>query len=72
MATPARARVVIIGGGVVVPLWRILTRLGWKDVVVLERKTLTGGSVFHAALVGQLLQLGQYHATAQVQRRALR
>ena len=53
---PARARVVIIGGGVVgCSVAYHLTRLGWKDVVVLERKTLTGGSTFHAAgLVGQL------------------
>ena len=52
---PARARVVIIGGGVVgCSVAYHLTRLGWKDVVVLERKTLTGGSTFHAAgLVGQ-------------------
>ena len=53
---PARARVVIIGGGVVgCSVAYHLTRLGWKDVVVLERKTLPGGSTFHAAgLVGQL------------------
>ncbi|MGB1724965.1 MAG: FAD-dependent oxidoreductase, partial [Limisphaerales bacterium] len=53
---PTRARVVIIGGGVVgCSVAYHLTRLGWKDVVVLERKTLTGGSTFHAAgLVGQL------------------
>jgi len=53
---PGRARVVIIGGGVVgCSVAYHLTRLGWKDVVVLERKTLTGGSTFHAAgLVGQL------------------
>ena len=53
---PERARVVIIGGGVVgCSVAYHLTRLGWNDVVVLERKTLTGGSTFHAAgLVGQL------------------
>ncbi|MDP6892430.1 MAG: FAD-dependent oxidoreductase [Verrucomicrobiota bacterium] len=53
---PKRAKVVIIGGGVVgCSVAYHLTRLGWKDVVVLERKTLTGGSTFHAAgLVGQL------------------
>ena len=53
---PARARLVIIGGGVVgCSVAYHLTRLSWKDVVVLERKTLTGGSTFHAAgLVGQL------------------
>ena len=53
---PERARVVIIGGGVVgCSVAYHLMHLGWKDVVVLERKTLTGGSTFHAAgLVGQL------------------
>lgn len=53
---PDRAKVVIVGGGVVgCSVAYHLTRLGWKDVVVLERKTLTGGSTFHAAgLVGQL------------------
>ena len=41
---PERARVVIIGGGVVgCSVAYHLMRLGWKDVVVLERKTLTGG-----------------------------
>ena len=53
---PARARVVIIGGGVVgCSTAYHMTRLGWTDVVVLERKKLTSGSTFHAAgLVGQL------------------
>ena len=53
---PHRARVVIIGGGVVgCSVAYHLTRMGWKDVIVLERKTLTSGSTFHAAgLVGQL------------------
>ncbi len=32
-----------------------LARLGWQDVVLLERADLTSGSTFHAAgLVGQL------------------
>ncbi len=53
---PARARVVIIGGGVVgCSVAYHLTKLGWKDVVLLERKQLTCGTTWHAAgLIGQL------------------
>ena len=51
-----RARAVVIGGGVggcSILYW--LTRLGWHDVVLLERAELTSGSTFHSAgLVGQL------------------
>jgi dimethylglycine dehydrogenase len=44
------ARVVVIGGGVVgcSALYH-LTRLGWTDVVLLERDELTAGSTWHAA-----------------------
>ncbi len=52
----SRARVVVIGGGVggaSILYW--LTRLGWDDVVLVERADLTSGSTFHSAgLVGQL------------------
>src|SRR5580765_7025623 len=52
----ARARAVVIGGGVggcAVLYW--LTKLGWSDVVLVERADLTSGSTFHSAgLVGQL------------------
>jgi 4-methylaminobutanoate oxidase (formaldehyde-forming) len=53
---PASARVVIIGGGVSgCSVAYHLTKLGWKDVVLLERKQLTCGTTWHAAgLVGQL------------------
>jgi len=53
---PSQARVVIIGGGVVgCSLAYHLTKLGWNDVVLLERKQLTCGTTWHAAgLVGQL------------------
>jgi glycine cleavage system aminomethyltransferase T/glycine/D-amino acid oxidase-like deaminating enzyme len=47
---------VVIGGGVggcSILYW--LTRLGWDDVVLVERADLTSGSTFHSAgLVGQL------------------
>jgi len=53
---PAKARVVIIGGGVSgCSVAYHLAKLGWTDVVLLERKQLTSGTTWHAAgLVGQL------------------
>ena len=53
---PATARLVIIGGGIIgCSTAYHLTRLGWRDIVLLERAKLTSGSTFHAAgLVGQL------------------
>jgi 4-methylaminobutanoate oxidase (formaldehyde-forming) len=53
---PTQARVVIIGGGVVgCSVAYHLTKLGWRDVVLLERKQLTSGTTWHAAgLIGQL------------------
>ncbi|MEM1236310.1 MAG: FAD-dependent oxidoreductase [Pseudomonadota bacterium] len=43
-------RVVIIGGGVVgVSVAYHLTKLGWSDVLLLERSELTSGSTWHAA-----------------------
>src|SRR6185312_12457475 len=55
-ALPASARAVIIGGGVSgCSVAYHLAKLGWKDVVLLERKQLTCGTTWHAAgLVGQL------------------
>jgi heterotetrameric sarcosine oxidase gamma subunit len=52
---PNKARAVIIGGGVAgCSVAYHLAKLGWKDVVVLERKQLTSGTTWHAAgLIGQ-------------------
>ncbi len=51
-----RARAVVIGGGVggcAILYW--LARLGWSDILLVERADLTSGSTFHSAgLVGQL------------------
>ncbi|OEV31059.1 FAD-dependent oxidoreductase [Streptomyces nanshensis] len=53
---PDRARVVVIGGGVIgTSVAYHLTELGWSDVVLLEQGQLSCGTTWHAAgLVGQL------------------
>ncbi|RUS59316.1 FAD-dependent oxidoreductase [Pseudorhodobacter sp. E13] len=53
---PARARVVIVGGGVIGTSTAYhLTKLGIRDVVLLEQAQLSSGTTWHAAgLVGQL------------------
>jgi len=56
MQIPSKARAVIIGGGVIgCSIAYHLGKLGWKDVVLLERKQLTCGTTWHAAgLIAQL------------------
>ena len=45
-----QARVVVIGGGVVgCSILFHLAKMGWKDVILLERDELTSGSSWHAA-----------------------
>ncbi|MBT7615445.1 MAG: FAD-dependent oxidoreductase [Alphaproteobacteria bacterium] len=53
---PTKARAVIIGGGVSgCSVAYHLAKLGWTDVILLERMQLTSGTTWHAAgLVGQL------------------
>lgn len=53
---PTQAQVVIIGGGVGgCSIAYHLTKLGWKDVVIIEKHELTSGSTWHSAgLVGQM------------------
>jgi len=47
---PTQAQVVIIGGGIIgCSVAYHLTRLGWRDVVLLERAQLTAGTTWHAA-----------------------
>ena len=56
ISLPKAAKVVIIGGGVVgCSVAYHLAKLGWRDVLLLERKQLTSGTTWHAAgLIAQL------------------
>jgi len=56
MDLPKHARAVVIGGGIIgASIAYHLTKLGWSDVVLLERGQLTSGTTWHAAgLVNQL------------------
>ena len=61
-----KARVVVIGGGVVgVSTLYHLAKKGWSDVVLIERKELTSGSTWHAAgllpLFNMSYSVGQIH-----------
>ena len=58
---PSRARVVVVGGGVIGTSTAYhLTQLGWTDVLLLEQGSLSGGTTWHAAgLVGQLSRHGR-------------
>ena len=53
---PKKTRVAIVGGGVIgCSIAYHLTKIGWHDIVLLERKQLTSGTTWHAAgLIGQL------------------
>ncbi len=61
-----KARVVVIGGGVVgVSTLYHLVKKGWSDVVLVERHELTSGSTWHAAgllpLFNMSYSVGQLH-----------
>ncbi len=51
----SHARVVIVGGGVIgCSVAYHITKLGWRDVVLVERAELTSGSTWHAAGLNHL------------------
>lgn len=67
---PARARVVVIGGGMLgCSTAYHLTRRGWSDVLLLERKQLTSGTTWHAA--GLVTTARPTHAMRAIVRRSI-
>ncbi|WP_245416777.1 GcvT family protein [Undibacter mobilis] len=47
---PSSAKIVVVGGGIIgCSIAYHLAKLGFEDVVLLERKTLTSGTTWHAA-----------------------
>ena len=68
---PQRARVVVIGGGVIgCSVAYHLAHLGWKDVLLIERDRLTSGSTWHAA--GLIVTFGSTSETSTSMRRYTR
>ena len=68
---PSRARVVIIGGGVIgTSVAYHLAHLGWRDVVLVERDQLTSGTTWHAA--GLMVTFGSTSETSTSMRRYTR
>ncbi len=62
-ALPDRARVVVIGGGVIgTSVAYHLAHLGWRDVVLIERDRLTSGTTWHAA--GLMVTFGSTSETS--------
>mgnify|MGYP000228773145 CR=1 FL=1 len=62
-SVPSRARVVVIGGGIIgVSVAYHLAESGWTDVVVCERDRLTSGTTWHAA--GLMVTFGSMSSTS--------
>jgi len=60
---PDRARVVVIGGGVIgASVAYHLAHMGWRDVVLVERDRLTSGTTWHAA--GLMVTFGSTSETS--------
>lgn len=65
---PQRARVVVIGGGVIgTSVAYHLAEAGWRDVLLLERDRLTSGTTWHAA--GLVVTFGSTSHTSTEMRR---
>src|SRR5260221_1820591 len=65
---PARARVVVVGGGIIgCSVAYHLAHMGCKDVVVLERDRITSGTTWHAA--GLMVTFGSTSETSTEMRK---
>ena len=65
---PQRARVVIIGGGIIgCSVAYHLAHMGWTDVVLLERDRITSGTTWHAA--GLMVTFGSTSETSTEMRK---
>jgi glycine cleavage system aminomethyltransferase T/glycine/D-amino acid oxidase-like deaminating enzyme len=68
MGVPGRARVVVIGGGIIgTSVAYHLGKRGWTDVVLVERDKLTSGTTWHAA--GLMVTFGSLSETSTQWRR---
>jgi 4-methylaminobutanoate oxidase (formaldehyde-forming) len=68
---PSRARVVVIGGGVIgCSVAYHLAHMGWRDVVLLERDRITSGTTWHAA--GLMVTFGSTSETSTEMRKYTR
>ena len=65
---PTQARVVVCGGGIVgCSVAYHLAKLGWTDVVLLERDQITSGTTWHAA--GLMVTFGSLSETSTEMRK---
>ncbi len=68
---PSRARVVVVGGGIIgCSVAYHLAHMGWKDVVLLERDRITSGTTWHAA--GLMVTFGSTSETSTEMRKYTR
>src|SRR6516165_5654966 len=68
---PQRARVVIVGGGIIgCSVAYHLAHMGWRDVLLLERDRLTSGTTWHAA--GLMVTFGSTSETSTEMRKYTR
>src|SRR5512133_2102063 len=68
---PQRARVVVVGGGIIgCSVAYHLAQMGWNDVVLIERDRLTSGTTWHAA--GLIVTFGSTSETSTEMRKYTR